>query len=820
MKTTVKAILVTALVFFLSYSALGQRTNPVDRRVSNPIPDGTSRIPVQGQKDDVSDTSTEEGGDGELVVYSELQSVEGDPGKRILRHQGKVDVRYGIYRLRAERLVIYEETGVILAEGEVIFDQGSDQRISGTKGEWNFRTKLGKFVEAKGYTNRSNDGSVIYFSADSVERLTANRVVVLNGQFTSCDEPVPKWSFTANKAQIDIGDTIKLDGARFRLKNIPVVPVPGVSIPIKRLGRSSGFLTPAFGYSPLKGFRATSAYYQTLGNSADATLRGDLFSARGIGFGMDVRTRANARSFLDFGFYSVKDRLFGGGPSIEKPDQGGTTIYADGVHYFSNGFTAAVDIRLTSSLDFRQVFSDGIQQIISPIEVSEGFVTKSWDSYTFSLLTRSRLVSIPNVRVRTRNLPSLVFEKRPSELGFLRNVFFSFKSSLDGMSRKDEVDSLPAYLSSTGASGPLVTPDLTQRIDFAPSVSIPFSSRYLTVTGNARIRTTFYSNSLNAQREVVGKSILRRYADLSLDINPTAVARNYFGQDGKVRFRHVVEPFATYRRIKGISDFKSVIRFDEIDTVADTNEIEFGLANRIYVRKVEGKSGGSSQDVQPYELLTFTLRGKYFFDPQFGGALAAGSRNQISPVSGLTFYAFGGVPRRLSPLNADLTYRPIGNITFGSRVDYGLSGDGLRAASLSAGYDRRLFKFFQTFYYTRAVTLMPSLAAFADSRGKEAGTLRGSQWNPSLFLGDRERGLFAGASLFFDFQNRREIGAQPLISSVYSAGYAYDCCSLAVQYYTFNVGVRRENRLAFSFRLNGIGTIGTQDYGVGRRELR
>jgi hypothetical protein len=144
----------------------------------------------------------------------------------------------------------------------------------------------------------------------------------------------------------------------------------------------------------------------------------------------------------------------------------------------------------------------------------------------------------------------------------------------------------------------------------------------------------------------------------------------------------------------------------------------------------------------------------------------------------------------------------------------------LRSASVSAGYDRKLFKFFQTFYYTRAVTLLPSLAAFAEPGGKEAGTLRGSQWNPSVFVGDRESGLFAGASLFFDFENRRAIGTQPLISSIYSLGYAYDCCSLAVQYYTFNVGVRRENRLAFSFRLNGIGTVGTQDYGVGARGLR
>ena len=118
----------------------------------------------------------------------------------------------------------------------------------------------------------------------------------------------------------------------------------------------------------------------------------------------------------------------------EHPDQGGSIIYAEGVHYFPNGFTAAVDVRLTSSLAFRQEFSDGIQQIISPIEVSQVFINKSWGDYTLNLLSRSQVISIPNVREKTRNLPSVNFDKRPSMLSFLDGVYFSYKTSLEGVS--------------------------------------------------------------------------------------------------------------------------------------------------------------------------------------------------------------------------------------------------------------------------------------------------------------------------------------------------------------------------------------------------
>jgi len=124
-----------------------------------------------------------------------------------------------------------------------------------------------------------------------------------------------------------------------------------------------------------------------------------------------------------------------------------------------------------------------------------------------------------------------------------------------------------------------------------------------------------------------------------------------------------------------------------------------------------------------------------------------------------------------------------------------------------------LIQIFQSFYYTRAISLSPELAKFADARGLEPGTLRGSQWSPSVFLGNRERGLFGGASFFFDFQKRPGRGNSSLINSTVTIGNSWDCCAVTAQFSTFNVGLRKENRLVFSFRLNGIGTFGTEQIG-------
>ncbi|RMH35456.1 MAG: LPS-assembly protein LptD [Acidobacteria bacterium] len=818
-------------VFLVSpFFLFGQDPNPVDRKVANPISDVPVVSPISNETRVGSKRIIEpEGGDGEIVIYSDKTFAQGEPGKRIVIHEGNVDIRLGIYRLQADKVTLYEDKNLVIAEGNVVFDQGEDQRITGTKAEWNYKTKLGYFINSTGFTNQTSDGTIIYFTADRVERVALDEIVVINGKFTACEEAVPQWSFTAERASIKLKDRVKLKNPRFRVRDVPIIALPVATISIKERNRQSGFLTPTFGFSANKGFRISNAYYQTLGRSADATLRLDVYTLRGIGVGLDVRTRANERSYFNFGFYAVKDRIFTK-ESKQNPDQGGTLVYAEGVHYFPNGFVAGADVRLTSNLAFRQVFSDTIQQIISPIEVSKAFLNKSWNSYTLNILGKSETISIPNVRIKTRSLPSVNFEKRPTRLSFLRNVYFSFKSSLEGISRREEVDDLVLYRQIAG-SDPIVTPAIAQRFDLYPQVSLPVTTKYFDLTLTGAVRFTYYSNSLDQLRRVISKNLIRKYGEFEIDFRPVALAKNYYGKSDVFKFRHTIEPYVIYRFVKGVDNFNRIIRFDYQDTITDTNEIEYGITNRIFVRryaeavteeaqerlrKQKNTSDDKPLSIQPYEIFTLTLRQKYFFDETFGEAFVPGRRNQIASITGLTFYTFGGKPRRFSPISIDATYRPRRVIFVNTRMDLGVEGEGVRALSATLGYDTRLLKIFQTFYYTQSVKLPPQLQMLYGT-DKEPGTLRGSQWNPSIFIGNRDRGWFGGTSLFFDFQNTREKRVEPLVSSSYTLGYASKCCALAVQAFTYNVGIRRENRFVFSFRLNGIGSFGTESFGQGIR---
>jgi len=829
-RSLLRVVLANLLLLFVCQFALAQQTNPVDRKVTNPLTDTPNVNPLTPDQPVQRRPPAQNGVPGaptdRIEVTSTKQSGSGPEDARVVVYEGNVDVRIGTYRLQADKVTIYEAENRAVAEGSVVFDQADMQRITGSRAEWNYRTKTGYFVDSTGFTNQTQDGTRVYFTADRVERVSLDTIVATNVQVTACDEDVPKWSFHASKARIKTGDRVRVYSPKLRLKDIPVFYLPYASVSIKPRDRASGFLTPTFGGSGAKGFRLSTAYYQTLGRSADFTFRSDIYTQRGLGFGGDLRTRANSRSYLNFGFYAVKDRMFGPEEDAAHPDQGGSSIYVDGVHYFKNGFIAAADVNITSNLAFRQVFSDNIQQAISPEETSQVFVNKDHDEYSFNFLARTQVTSLTNARIRIRQLPSVSIDKRPAILSFLKKlpVYFSFSGAADGVSRKETVEDLVQFVNDVGGN-PIVSPSMVQRLDLYPRFELPLTFAGWSFTASGAGRVTFYSNSLDpANRDVLSRNITRSYGEFEFDARPPAFAKDFRRGDGSFWFRHVIEPYVQYRKISGINDFDQIIRFDYIDAIADTNEIEFGIANRFFTRRsTENVSDVPVREIagrerpllssQPYEALTITIRGKYFFDPFFGGALIPGRRNQFYPINTLSGFVYGGVPRRFSPINVDARYRPRSNLFVDVRSDLDTRGGGMRSLSTTFGITRSLIQVFQSFYYTRAIELVPSLAKFADERGLEAGTLRGSQWSPSVFLGNRERGLFGGASFFFDFQKRPGRGDSSLINSTLTLGHSWDCCAVTTQFSSWNVGLRKENRVVFSFRLNGIGSFGTEQIG-------
>ena len=317
--------------------------------------------------------------------------------------EGNVDARIGTYRLQADKVTVYEATNKVIAEGNVVFDQGDQQRITGSRAEWNYRTKTGFFVNSTGFTNQTQDGTRIYFTADRVDKISLDTIVATNVQITACDEDVPKWSFHAHKATIKTGDRVRVYSPNLRVKGVPIFYLPYASVSIKPRDRASGFLTPTFGGSGSKGLRLSTAYYQTLGRSADFTLQRYLHCERVSASALILRTRANSRSFLNAGFYTVKDRIFGAEADATHPDQGGSSFYVEGVHYFP---MASWPRRTLTSLRISHFVRCSRTRSAGYLAGRDFqvFVNKDLNEYSFNFLARSQVTSLTNSRIRIRDL--------------------------------------------------------------------------------------------------------------------------------------------------------------------------------------------------------------------------------------------------------------------------------------------------------------------------------------------------------------------------------------------------------------------------------
>ena len=786
-----------APICFLNIAA--QQSENIEKKVDNPIgaaeeqqkslrPNKPQQVTIvaqisPGQEENVTLESDEQKGEGDVAVL-----------------MGNVQVVYGDILVIADRATFNKVTNDLIAEGNVYLEQ-QGQRMTGQRVELNIKTRRGTIFTSTTFTNRTPDGTVLIIDSSRIDKTGDGTFNLDDIRLTACQERVPKWSFTAKRARLQIDHQVKAYNAFFRIKNIPIFYLPYASISVSKKDRQSGFLLPTSGSSNIKGRTLNMAYYQTLGRSADILFRTDFFSKRGVGLGFDFRARTNETSHIMLGSFVALDRLYG----QKGVDQGGSSFYADAVQHFKNGFIAVADVNLTSSFTFRQVFTENIQTAISPEERSIFYLNKNWRSFSFNSSFGEQSTFIYNFRtnndeiVKVRQFPSVDISQRSTKVSDSMPFYFSFDATLEGVSRSEAL----------GDQFLLKTPSIVQRLDFSPRLTFPLRSfAGFTLTPSIGLRSTYYSDSLDPiTQQASGQSFLRKYVDLDLDLRAPALEKVYRHDNGEPWFKHVIEPFIEYRRISGIDQFNRTLRVDERDVVADTNEITYGVSNSFLVRRLE--QGGTAP--QSHELLNITLSQKYFFDPTFGGALQAGVRNQFFPINSFSGFAFGGTQRNVSPLNLNVRLRPTPALFADMRLNYDTQFHGIRDFIVGAGITQGIFSISQSWYYTRRVAI--------DSTRYDPSTLPGNQMDLASFVGNPARGPYGGVTISRDLRDRRfdnlprDAG---LINLRASMGWAWDCCSVNIQNVTFRAGFRNENRIVFAFTLKGIGSFGTEPIGQRR----
>jgi len=329
------------------------------------------------------------------------------------------------------------------------------------------------------------------------------------------------------------------------------------------------------------------------------------------------------------------------------------------------------------------------------------------------------------------------------------------------------------------------TPVISQRLDFQPRfyTSIPLFQG-LRLAPQLALRETFYGDSLSLDEEgnaqVSGADLNRRYWDFVLDLRGWGLSRIY--SSGESAWKHLIEPRIRYRYTSGIKDFHSIIRYDENDAIADTNEVEFALFNRFFVRESTGE--GTST----YEKASIMLAWKYFLDPDFGGAWVEGSNNHFFPLYTFTGFPYGSIRRYSSPLTAVTRWNPSRRVSFDVRGDWDFEFSRFRNLSVTGFLFRGWWNFATTYFLTQEL---------------EPGTQDNNQLQAHIWVGNRNRGLSASGLVSYDAREKDFLHLRTQVN------YFWDCCGVAGEFRRISLGLRDEREFRFAFFLNGLGAFGT-----------
>jgi LPS-assembly protein len=707
----------------------------------------------------------------------------------------------------------------------------------------NLNKQTGRFYDVTGSVGVKSSGHGMTYANSNPFLFTGRMVVrtgpqeyeIYDGTLTSCQLPNPDWMLNSGKFMVDMdAGKAKAQNSVFRVMNIPVLFLPYVTQPTDTGQRQSGFLIPTPGYSSTKGFIFGEEYYWAINRSTDLTVGAEFFSLRGWSQSATFRYRGLGNDFARAHYTGLQDRgITTDGVYL---NQGGEDVTLSGRHDFNAQTRVVADAEYLSSYQYRQAFAESFSQAVSSDILSIVYGVHEANGYAadarfdrYQGLKRTAMPATPETpavleqEVHIFHAPSLDFSSTEHELG-RSGVQWSLGSSFAGLSRVQ-----PNF--STGG--------LTPRLDFHPQISYPMSfdgwrmraSVGARETAYSRSRKTPYTGGLPVELPIaLNRADFEAEADLRIPVIErtfdSAKVEKMFGYDVK----HTIEPEITYRYVAGINNFLNVLRFDDIDVASDTNELEYGATQRLFVRPVKARPcvertlrrdqkedldldqgwveakerSGDLKASGPVcgsrELISWRLTQKYFFDETFGGAVIKGRRNIFDTTLNFSGIAFLTEPRAISPLVSRLRVRTSEHLDV--EWDFDLDTGAKKFTSNNLMFDVHEGNMFGGLSYARLNAPGRFYTEGISSPVSNFNQLR-------LLLGygsPTKAGLSIAANAGLDLNG----GDSGLVQyGALQGSYNWDCCGFSVEVRKYELGsVRNETVERFNFTLSNIGTAG------------
>jgi LPS-assembly protein len=749
--------------------------------------------------------------DKAVIIRADSQ----EKSKDLSRVRGHVQVTYHGMKLTADEVTYDEASGEVVGKGNVLFVDPRSH-IAADEVHYNIRTGAGWFSNGRGFlhsnvhpppkvlytenpyyiqTDRSKvlyTENPFYIQGEKIERLDENTYTVKHGRFTTCDCEARGWSFSASEAKVELDDKAIARGSVIRFLGVPLFYLPFVATSIARKPRHTGFLLPHIGTSSLKGTVAGAGFFWAISPSMDLLLGLEDYSLRGLARRAQFRATPSDNIKLTVDYFGVNDK-----DKVLANRAPGQSLKAVGdAEDFFDGFRGVVDVDYVSSLAFREVYSPTFTEAVNSEAHQAGFVTKDFQAYSLNgyasryqnfLSAQSpyqcqgsvcQLVSEPSIIIRqTPEISFLGMDKQAGESPF----YFSFQTSAGGVGRTEPGLELPS---------------LSERLDVHPEVTLRLKDFWgFHLTPSAGVDAARYGTSLDPSHD----PLTRLLGDLSLDLRPPSFEKVFSRSLWGRRLKHVIEPDIVYRLVKARDpeELANVVRYDDLDILSQTNEVEYSLTNIILARK--DVPAGTTDVPQARELISWRISQKYYFDPTFGGVLGPNNPIVWEPTLSLTGFHF--IPgRRMSPVVSDLKIAPFSFYDTELKLDLSPNGQGILDAGITSHVRHGVYGLAFTDFYINKDTYI-NLPSESTS---PTPTTSYHLLNLLATFGDFNRKGASGA-FGVDYNLVQKIAA----GAVGQLSYNFGCFGINVEYQRFSLTTLRvENVFRVAISLANIGTFG------------
>ncbi|SJN59513.1 LPS-assembly protein LptD precursor [Vibrio ruber DSM 16370] len=495
------------------------------------------------------------------VEADKLEAVNGDKATYV----GNVVVVQGKKRMSADTVTLHQKDNIVVAQGNVKFDDGEVQAVS-ERATNNLNTDQ-LTLEKTNYhfLCQPGRGDAVY-----VAKTGQAMYEIEDGSITSCPDGDNAWRLKASSISIDQNEeTATFYNPRMEVLGVPLFYLPLLQVPIGDT-RKTGFLYPTFSFGSKDGFQLNVPIYWNLAPNYD--LQTDLKYMENRGTQLNSHFRyLNTFGRGDITYeYLPDDKKY-----PEKDDRWGFQLTHYGI--YDQSWALAVNYAEVSDIDY---FSDLGSEIGTrqdgqlTQEASVSYRSANWD---LSLLTRDFQILTTTGNQPYKLMPQVAFNYYAPEL--MRYLDFDLISHV---SRFD-----------TDENG---APSAT-RVHIEPGIKIPLGATWGTWTTEARLLSTYYQQDLDnvdpskGYKENVSRDIPEFRSNLGLILERDTVVLDGYTQTLEPQVQYLYIPkrdqsdIARYDTTLLQTDYYGLFRsrkYSSVDFVAPANQISYGAASRFF----------------------------------------------------------------------------------------------------------------------------------------------------------------------------------------------------------------------------------------------